>query len=92
MHGKRPRSPLTSISYMTQGPARSLTRLLDQYRSDTGIVPPSISSLKRWSVDHEWQSRAREHDLAVQASTSEKAIEREAEERVEVSLVVEGRA
>ena len=86
---KRICADVAFAAYMTLGPARSLTRLLDQYRSDTGIRPPSISSLKRWSVDHEWQSRAREHDLAVQAATSEKAIERQAEQRVEVSTVVE---
>jgi len=86
---KRICADVAFAAYLTLGPARSLTRLLDQYRSDTGIVPPSISSLKRWSVDHEWQARAREHDLAVQAATSEKAIEREAEQRVEISLIVE---
>ncbi len=86
---KRICADVAFAAYMTLGPARSLTRLLDQYRSDTGIVPPSISSLKRWSVDHEWQSRAREHDLAVQAATSKKAIEAEADQRVEISLIVE---
>ncbi len=86
---KRICADVAFAAYMTLGPARSLTRLLDQYRSDTGIVPPSISSLKRWSVDHAWQARARERDLAVQAATSQKAIEREAEQRVEASQVVE---
>ena len=86
---KRICADVAFAAYMTLGPARSLTRLLDQYRSDTGIVPPSISSLKRWSVDHEWQARAREHDIQVQGATSKRAIEREADERVEVSLVVE---
>ena len=76
-------------AYMALGPSRSLTRLLDRYRAQTGVIPPASSTLKRWSTKDEWQSRAREHDLAVQAATSEKAIEREAEERVEVSLVVE---
>jgi hypothetical protein len=80
---KRICADVAFAAYMTLGPARSLTRLLDQYRSDTGIVPPSISSLKRWSVDHEWQARAREHDSAVQGETSRLAIEREAEQRVE---------
>ena len=86
---KRICADVAFAAYMTLGPARSLTRLLDQYRSDTGIVPPSISSLKRWSVDHEWQSRARERDSAVQGEASKRAIEREADQRVEVSTVVE---
>ncbi len=76
-------------AYMALGPSRSLSRLLESYRAQTDIVPPSISTLKLWSTRDEWQARAREHDLAVQAATSEKAIERQAEECVEVSLVVE---
>ncbi len=61
---------------MALGPSRSLSRLLESYRAQTDIVPPSISTLKLWSTRDAWQSRAREHDLAVQAATSEKAIER----------------
>ncbi len=86
---KRICADVAFAAYMTLGPARSLTRLLDQYRSDTGIVPPSISSLKRWSVDHEWQSRAREYDIAVQGEANKLAIERQAEQRVEISTEVE---
>ncbi len=76
-------------AYAALGPARSLTRLLKRYRSETGVVPPASSTLKRWSSRDEWQSRAREHDSAVQGETSKRAIEREADERVEVSLVLE---
>jgi len=76
-------------AYAALGPARSLTRLLKRYRSETGVVPPASSTLKRWSSRDEWTARAREHDLAVQAATSEKAIEHEAEQRVEISTVVE---
>ncbi len=76
-------------AYAALGPARSLLRLLKQYRAQTGVVPPALSTMKRWSTRDEWQARAREHDLAVQAATSEKTIQREAEQRVEVSLVLE---
>ncbi len=76
-------------AYMALGPSRSLSRLLEQYRAQTGVVPPAMSTMKRWSTKDAWQARAREHDLAVQAATSEKAIEREADQRVEVSTVVE---
>ena len=76
-------------AYAALGPARSLTRLLKRYRSETGVVPPASSTLKRWSSRDEWQSRAREYDSAVQGETNKLAIEREAEQRVEVSLVLE---
>ncbi len=76
-------------AYMALGPSRSLTRLLDRYRSETVVVPPASSTLKRWSSRDEWQARAREHDSAVQGEASKRAIEREADQRVEVSQVVE---
>ncbi len=76
-------------AYMALGPSRSLSRLLDQYRAQTGVVPPASSTLKRWSTRDEWQARAREHDLAVQGAASKRAIEHEADQRVEVSLIVE---
>jgi len=76
-------------AYMALGPSRSLSRLLESYRAQTGVIPPAMSTLKRWSAKDKWTARAREHDLAVQAATSEKAIEHEAEQRVEISTVVE---
>jgi hypothetical protein len=48
-----------------------------------------MSTLKRWSASDAWQARAREHDLAVQGEASKRAIEREADQRVEISLIVE---
>ncbi len=76
-------------AYMALGSARSLSRLLESYRAQTDIVPPAISTLKLWSARDAWQARAREHDSAVQGEASKRAIEREADQRVEVSLVVE---
>ncbi len=76
-------------AHMALGPARSLSRLLESYRAQTDIVPPSISTLKLWSARDAWQARAREYDSAVQGETNKLAIEREAEQRVEVSQVVE---
>ena len=76
-------------AYMALGPSRSLSRLLESYRAQTDIVPPAISTLKLWSARDAWQARAREYDGAVQGETNKLAIEREAEQRVEVSLVVE---
>ena len=76
-------------AYMAQGPSRSLSRLLKQYRAQTGVIPPAMSTLKRWSASDTWQARAREHDSAVQGEASKRAIEREADQRVEVSQVVE---
>ncbi len=75
--------------FLALGPSRTLPRLREQYCRDTSVKPPALSTLKRWSRSDEWTARAREHDLAVQAATSEKAIEREAEQRVEISLIVE---
>ncbi len=76
-------------AYAALGPARSLSRLLKQYRAQTGVIPPALSTMKRWSTKDEWTARAREHDLAVQGEANKLAIEREAEQRVEVSMVVE---
>ncbi len=76
-------------AYTALGPGRSLSRLLKWYRAQTGVVPPASSNLKRWSTWDVWQSRAREHDHAVQGEASKRAIEREADQRVEVSVIVE---
>ncbi len=76
-------------AYMALGPSRSLSQLLESYRAQTDIVPPAISTLKLWSARDAWQARAREHDFAVQGETSRLAIERQAEERVEISMLVE---
>ena len=76
-------------AYMALGPSRTLPRLREQYCHDTSVIPPASSTLKRWSTNDAWQARAREHDLAVQGETSRRAIEHEAEQRVEVSVVVE---
>ena len=76
-------------AYMALGPSRSLSRLLKQYRAQTGVVPPASSTLKRWSSRDEWQARARDHDIQVQGEASKRTIERQAEQRVEVSLVLE---
>ncbi len=76
-------------AYMSLGPSRTLPRLREQYCCDAGVIPPALSTMKRWSTKDEWTARAREHDLAVQGEASKRAIEREAEQRVEVSLVVE---
>lgn len=71
-------------AYMALGPSRSLSRLLDQYRAQTGVAPPAISTLKLWSTRDEWQARAREHDGAVQGEASKRTIERQAGERASV--------
>ncbi len=76
-------------AYMALGPSRTLPRLRERYRRDSGVIPPALSTMKRWSTKDEWQARAREHDIQVQGETSRLAIEREAEQRVEVSQVVE---
>ncbi len=76
-------------SFLALGQSRTLPRLRERYCAVTGVIPPALSTLKRWSRSDEWQARAREHDHMVQAATSEKAIEREADQRVEGSQVVE---
>ena len=70
-------------AHMALGPSRTLPRLREQYCRDTSVIPPGLSTIKRWSRTDEWTARAREHDLAVQGETSKRAIEREAEQRVE---------
>jgi hypothetical protein len=76
-------------AYMALGPSRSLSRLLESYRAQTDIVPPSISTLKLWSARDAWQARARDHDIQVQGEASKRTIERQAEQRVEISIVLE---
>ncbi len=76
-------------SFLALGQSRTLPRLRERYCAVTGVIPPALSSLKRWSAKDKWTDRAREHDLAVQAATSKKAIEAEADQRVEISLIVE---
>jgi hypothetical protein len=61
-----------------------LPRLREQYCRDTSVIPPALSTMKRWSRSEEWQARAREHDSMVQGETSKMAIEREADERANV--------
>ncbi len=76
-------------AYMALGPSRTLPRLRERYCRDAGVIPPALSTMKRWSTKDEWTARAREHDFAVQGEASKRTIERQAEQRVEVSLVVE---
>jgi len=76
-------------AYMALGSSRTLPRLREQYCRDAGVIPPAMSTLKRWSARDAWQARAREHDIAVQGEANKLAIKREAEQRFEVSLVVE---
>ncbi len=71
-------------SFLALGPSRTLPRLREQYCRDTSVIPPALSTMKRWSRSEEWQARAREHDSMVQGETSKRAIEREADERASV--------
>ncbi len=71
-------------SFLALGPSRTLPRLREWYCREAGVIPPALSTLKRWSKADEWQARAREHDIQVQGETSKRAIGREAGERINV--------
>ena len=70
--------------FLALGPSRTLPRLREKYCRDTGVIPPALSTMKRWSRSEEWQARAREHDSMVQGETSKRTIERDADERASV--------
>ncbi len=70
--------------FVALGPSRTLPRLREWYCREAGVIPPALSTLKRWSRADEWQDRAKEHDAQVAGRTSEKAIEREAGDRASV--------
>ncbi len=76
-------------SFLALGQSRTLPLLRERYLRNARVIPPALSTMKRWSMENEWQARAREYDSAVQGETNKLAIEREADRRVEVSLVVE---
>ncbi len=57
-------------SFLALGQSRTLPRLRERYCGVTGVIPPALSTLKRWSRSDEWQSRAREYDIAVQGEAN----------------------
>ncbi len=70
--------------FVALGPSRTLPRLRERYCREAGVIPPALSTLKRWSRADEWQDRAKEHDIQVASRTSEKAIEAQASDRASV--------
>ena len=65
-------------SFLALGQSRNLPSLRERYCNDAGVIPPALSTMKRWSMENEWTARAREYDSAVQGETNKRAIEREA--------------
>ncbi len=71
-------------SFLALGPSRTLPRLRERYCCEAEVIPPALSTLKRWSMADEWQDRAKEHDIQVASRASEKAIETQATDRASV--------
>ena len=64
--------------YLRMGAGRSLAKLHDQYRHQSGTEEPPtrrMRTLKRWSSDHDWQERAADYDEKVDAWKEEQARE-----------------
>ncbi len=72
------------VVYLSMGQRRSLDGLHRRYRTQTGLIPPSTATLRRWSTRFGWQDRAKEHDIQVASRASEKSIETQATERASV--------
>ncbi len=75
--------------FVTLGPSRTLPRLREWYCREAGVIPPALSTLKRWSRADAWQDRAKEHDAQVAGRTSEKAIEAQASDRASVFELIQ---
>lgn len=67
-------------AYFALGQNRSLNALLDQYRADPTVTPPSDSTLKRWSTKHKWVALALEHDAEVAAKAGKLVAQSQAKE------------
>ena len=47
-------------SFLALGQSRTLPRLRERYLRNARVIPPALSTMKRWSRSDEWQARARE--------------------------------
>ncbi len=45
-------------SFLARGQSRTLPRLRERYCRDAGVIPPALSTMKRWSMENEWTARA----------------------------------
>lgn len=71
--------------FLSMGESRSLARVRALLLEEGKYRVPGLNSFKEWSRHQGWQAKAKEHDAQVSAATSSKAIELEADQRVELS-------
>ena len=59
-----PRSYAALIDLAAMGPGRSMEKLCERYRTDTGSIPPTrrLTTLKDWSRALDWQARLADYD------------------------------
>lgn len=60
--------PQARAAFLALGPERTLPALHARYRSDPEVLPPNLTTLKRWSAKFEWQRLAAEHDQKASAT------------------------
>lgn len=67
--------------YLRLGPGRSLAKLHHLYTEDTPEKPPtrSINTLKRWSTDFDWPTRATAYDIRIEQLKTAEAERRQLE-------------
>jgi len=75
-------------AYQGLGPARSISKL-HRVLSANDPECPSLSGLKYFSRHHKWVDRVAEYDAKVAESVQEKAIEQEADKRVDAMGAVD---
>lgn len=79
------RSYAALVAYFSMGDGRSLPKLADRYRSSTESVPTKhVQTLKRWSMDGDWQARVAAADDADRADEEQTRAAIRAQRRAEL--------
>ena len=90
MPRKRPTADEAFIHFCKMGQARSFAALRRWYQENTAKwAVPSDGCLRKWGKQYVWLDRAAEWDVEATNKASARASTMEAEERIEVSMVVE---
>lgn len=74
IEGESPRAIQACNDYLRMGAGRSLLKLIQKYTKTHQSTPAtdSLDTLKKWSTDFDWQSRANEYDAGIEQQKNEK--------------------
>jgi hypothetical protein len=78
------------LDYLAMGSDRSLAKLHQNY-ANSGLNPPSLSSLKAWSGQEGWQGMTAAYDEQVAQKVRVELVQRVAENEVETVLNAQDR-